>query len=248
MSASVCSAAIRANDRLQRGYRVTGDGKRNPAFAGTVEARMEHADASFELKTINDAGSIEGIAAGIGNVDHGGDRIMPGAFAKTLADRGGRPLPMLLHHDLSRPAGAWTDWKETGDGLYVKGRLSMATRDGQEAHVLATDGALTGISIGYKGSGAIDRSGTRNLTNVELFEASLVTVPMNDRARVTGIKSITSAKDIADLLRYVGLSGRQAKAAAGAAWKAIHDNDDEAAAEAQLDRLFKESAARIAGL
>lgn len=209
---------------------------------------MDFAASAFQFKSIDDAGRIEGLAAGFGNVDHGGDKILAGAVTKTLAARGGRPLPMLLHHDMKRPIGAWTSWRETAGGLEVEGSLTLATRDAQEAYALAKSGALTGISIGWKEAGrATFEGGVRVLPAIELFEASLVAVPMNDRARVTAIKAITGARDIEDLLRDSGLSGRRAKAAASAAWKTLNENDDDAA-DAEATAILNASAARIAAL
>jgi uncharacterized protein len=63
---------------------------------------MEYAGSAFEIKQLDDAGRIEGLAAAFGNVDHGGDKMLAGSVTKTLAQRGDRPLPMLLHHDLQR--------------------------------------------------------------------------------------------------------------------------------------------------
>ncbi len=51
---------------------------------------LQHVDLPFELKTIHGDGeenSFEAYAAGIGNIDHNGDRIMPGAFKKTIRER-----------------------------------------------------------------------------------------------------------------------------------------------------------------
>ena len=45
---------------------------------------------SFELKAVGESGAFEGYAAVYGNVDQGGDMIQPGAFGKTIADRGGK--------------------------------------------------------------------------------------------------------------------------------------------------------------
>ncbi|WP_197275776.1 HK97 family phage prohead protease [Blastomonas sp. AAP25] len=195
---------------------------------------------------MNDAGQIEGIAAGYGNVDHGGDKMLFGSLAKTLAQRGSRPLPMLLHHDLTRPVGAWKEWQERPEGLWVKGNLTLETRDAQEAHALAKSGALTGISIGWKptGSPKYDK-GARVIDAAELFEASLVTVPMNDNARVSAIKSIVGPRDIEHLFREAGLSSRKAKAGAAGAWRNINESNDEDEAEAHAAALLRESAARI---
>jgi HK97 family phage prohead protease len=208
---------------------------------------MDFAASPFEIKTLSDSGAIEGILAGFGDVDHGGDKLLPGCLSKSLSTRSA-PLPMLLHHDMKRPIGAWKSWEERPEGLFVKGALTLATRDAQEAHALAKDGALTGLSIGWKPiKESTDQKGVRTVTEAELFEGSLVAVPMHDRARVTAIKSITSAGDIRELLREAGLSGHKAKAAAGAAWKAINEADPDELDPETVD-LLTSSAARIAAI
>jgi HK97 family phage prohead protease len=210
---------------------------------------MEFAGSPLEIKQLSDSGHIEGVLAGFGDVDNGGDRLLQGCFAKTLAARNA-PLPMLLFHDTSRPIGAWKEWEERREGLFVRGDITLATKDGQEAHALAKDGALTGLSIGWKPlrEQVDQRTSVRTVYEAKLYEGSLVTLPMHERARVTAIKSVVSARDIADLLQEAGISGRKAKLAAGAAWKAINqpnNEDDEAEAElaailtASIDRLAK---------
>ncbi len=207
---------------------------------------MDFTASPFEIKNLSDNGQIEGILAGFGNVDLGGDKLVAGCLSKSLASRS-TPLPMLLHHDMARPIGAWKEWAETGDGLFVKGNLTLSVRDGQEAHALAKDGALTGLSIGWKPvKSQRDNSGTRIVSEAEIFEGSLVTVPMNPKAQVSAIKSIASARDIADLLHEAGYSGRKAKFAAGAAWKALNDTDDTDTELAAIAALFDEHAARLA--
>jgi len=206
---------------------------------------MERADSPFEIKQLDDTGVIEGILAGFGDTDHGGDRLAPGCLSKSLAART-VPLPMLLHHDLHRPIGAWKEWSERGDGLHVKGSLTLSTRDAQEAHALAQAGALTGLSIGWKPVRAShDSKGVRNITEAELFEGSLVSVPMHDRARVTSIKSITRAQDIRELLQAAGIPRDRANEAAGAAWKSINDQSDEASADAELAQILMASTNRL---
>lgn len=207
---------------------------------------MEYAGSPFEIKTLTDSGHIEGLLAGFGNVDHGGDKLLPGCLTKSLSART-TPLPMLLHHDMRRPIGAWKEWNERAEGLYVKGNMTLSTRDAQEAHALAKDGALTGLSIGWKATQEThDARGVRMVMEAELFEGSLVTVPMNDKTRVTAVKAIAGARDIAELLQEAGISGRKAKAAAGAAWKAINEQSEEAAAEAELAALIQSATARLA--
>lgn len=208
---------------------------------------MEFAGSPFEIKELNDSGRIEGLLAGFGDVDHGGDKLLPGCLSKSLAQRT-TPLPMLLFHDMKRPIGAWKEWQEQSEGLFVKGSLTLSTRDGQEAHALASDGALTGLSIGWQPvRGEVDqKTGTRNVTEAILHEGSLVTVPMHERTRVTAIKSITNARDIAEILQEAGLSGRKAKVAAGAAWKTLNENDD--VPDDEVRAILNASAARIAAI
>lgn len=207
---------------------------------------MDYAATQFEIKALNDSGQIEGLAAAFGNVDHGGEKMLFGSVTKTLAARGDRPLPMLFCHDLKRPIGAWKSWEERPEGMFVKGAITLATRDGQEAHALARDGALSGLSVGYKVRGDKHTREARELHDVELFEASLVPVPMNDRTRVTAIKSITGPADIEELFRERGFSGRKAKAGASAAWKSISDYQPEALDE--IARLFEQHSAKLADL
>lgn len=208
---------------------------------------MEQTASPFDIKTLDDSGHIEGLLAGFGNVDHGGDQLTPGCLAKSLAGR--KTFPMLLGHDLKRPIGAWREWSDQADGLYVKGKMTLCTRDAQEAAALVKDGALTGLSIGWLPvQSSFDHKGVRVVTEAEIFEGSLVAVPMNERSRVTSIKTITNARDIAELLQEGGMSGRKAKAAAGAAWKAINDTENEPDAEAELAAILNASTARLAAM
>ena len=137
---------------------------------------MEFAGSPFEIKELADSGMIEGVLAGFGNVDRGGDRLVAGCLSKSLASRTA-PLPMLFAHDLRRPIGAWKDWSEKSDGLHVKGTLTLSTRDGAEAYALAKDGALTGLSIGWNPlKQTRDEKGVRTVTEAEILEGSLVPV------------------------------------------------------------------------
>lgn len=212
---------------------------------------MEYAGSQFEIKQLSDSGHIEGLLAGFGDVDHGGDKLLPGCLSKSLAKRS-TPLPMLLHHDMKRPIGSWKEWQELPEGLYVKGSLTLSTRDAQEAHALAKDGALTGLSIGWQAvHGALDqKTGERIITEAELFEGSLVTVPMHDRARVRAVKDLTESPASLEkgLRELMGLSRRMAQEGSFALWRIKHKENDEAAAEAEAIAILNRSAARIAAI
>lgn len=183
---------------------------------------MSEIGYGFEVKSIDEAGYIAGIAAGYGNVDHGGDMIMPGALTKAIAGRAS--VPMLLFHDHKRPVGAWSKFDEGGDGLRVEGRIAVKSEAGREAHALVESGALAGLSIGYKTLRHRFEGKTRQLHELSLHEVSLVPVGMNDRAIVTQIKTLVEAgelptvRDFEDFLRDAG--GFSKSLAAGIASKA----------------------------
>jgi len=149
---------------------------------------MNELDFTLDVKSLSDDGVIEGIAAGYGDIDHGGDQMMPGAISASL--EGKKSIPMLLFHDQKRPAGAWTEWRETPAGLHVKGRFAMDTDDGRYAHAHTKSGGLTGLSVGYRTLRQRFEQKARQLLQVALHEISLVTVPMHDRARVLSVKTL----------------------------------------------------------
>ncbi len=128
---------------------------------------------------------IEGYASVFGQGDQGGDVVAPGAFAASLAARGAGRVRMLWQHDPAQPIGVWEEVREDGRGLYVKGRLLTEVARGREAAALLEAGAIDGLSIGYRTVKAErDGKGRRLLTQVELWEVSLVTFPMLPEARV----------------------------------------------------------------
>lgn len=178
---------------------------------------MDELDFALDAKSIDDDGNIEGLAVGYGNIDHGGDVVAPGA----VKFEGRKSIPMLLFHDQKRPAGVWTSFREVSEGLLVKGRFSMSTNHGREAHGLAKDGALQGLSMGYKTLKHRFEGKARHLLEVALHEISLVTIPMNDRTRVISVKDVLGAGDLPslpqfeDFLREAGFSKTQASAIAG---------------------------------
>lgn len=152
---------------------------------------MNELDFALDTKSVDDEGNIEGMAVGYGNVDFGGDQVMPGAISASIAGR--KSLPMLMYHDQKRPAGVWNSFKETSEGLLVKGRFSMSTRYGKEAHGLVKDGAIGGLSMGYKTLRERLSGKVRQLHEVSLHEVSLVTIPMNEKTLIISVKDILAS-------------------------------------------------------
>ena len=130
---------------------------------------------------------IEGYASRFGLPDQGGDIVAKGAFGASL-DRlaaKGDKVRMLWQHDPTRPIGVWDEIREDDKGLWVKGRLLPEIAQAREAAALIGAGAIDGLSIGYRTiSAERDGKGRRLLSEVELWEVSLVTFPMLAEAKV----------------------------------------------------------------
>ncbi|MDF1801567.1 HK97 family phage prohead protease [Thalassovita sp.] len=136
---------------------------------------------------IVDGLSIEGYASLFGQTDQGGDMVRKGAYGASLTalGRAGRSVKMLWQHDPAQPIGVWDELREDDKGLFVKGRLLDSVEKGREAAALIEAGAIEGLSIGYRTKRAVKSpEGKRILTELELWEVSLVTFPMLPSARV----------------------------------------------------------------
>ena len=193
---------------------------------------MERCDVRLlDTKAADTPGRFSGYGAVFGNVDATGDVIRAGAFAESLGEwkaRGKFP-PMLLQHgggvfgggaEDMLPVGEWLDMSENSRGLKVDGQLfALGTEKGQYIYEGLKAGALDGLSIGFQTRESI--SGTRAgepdriLTNIDLWEVSIVTFPANPKARVTAVKALTNqeTRDLEDALRDAGLSRADSRTA-----------------------------------
>jgi HK97 family phage prohead protease len=186
-------------------------------------------DLPAEIKLAVDVGEgvITGLASAFGNVDLHGDTIAPGAFTKALqkVNSGERKVAMLDHHRMDAPVGKWTQFRETDRGLEIQGRLTMGVNRARELYELAKDGALGGLSIGFrtvKDRMDQDRK-TRIIEEVDLFEVSLVSIPANPMAKIEAVKlapEIETRRDFERALReHFGFTANQAKSIASGGWR-----------------------------
>jgi uncharacterized protein len=124
-----------------------------------------------------------GYAAVFDRVDRGGDVVRRGAFG-ALA---GRRVPLLWQHAPDRPVGLIEHMAEDERGLRVVGRVSARSATGRRIAALVKDGALDGLSFGYRVREAKGER-PRELVALDLVEVSLVTQPMQPLARVCGVE------------------------------------------------------------
>ncbi len=159
---------------------------------------VKHLSCALRVKSLGGDGVFRGYASTFGELDQQNEIVASGAFSRTLLKwrRHGRTPALLWMHDPTQPIGIWQSVTEDKSGLHVEGRLALRTQKGMEAYELLKLGALTGLSIGYRVvSSQIDaKRHARVLTDVDLFEISLVTFPANESARVDDVKGGTRGK------------------------------------------------------
>ncbi|WP_342075396.1 HK97 family phage prohead protease [Yoonia sp. SS1-5] len=148
--------------------------------------------------TVTDGTIISGYASLFGKPDQGGDTVVAGAYATSLTNQ--RSVKMLWQHDPAQPIGVWDEVREDAKGLWVKGRLLTDVAKGREAASLIGAGAIDGLSIGYRTvKSHKDDKGRRLLSELELWEVSLVTFPMLPDARVAAKGDAPQADLMRDL-------------------------------------------------
>ncbi len=152
----------------------------------------------LEIKStlsVDDVGTITATAWPFGSPDNVGDIITKGAFNLAVEN-----LPMLFQHDPADLVGTWEEASETPDGFVVKGQLHMQNRRARAVHGLIKGGLVTGLSIGFKTKASTKQGRNRIISDLALFEVSLVRNPSHPRARMTSIKSENTALAVAEII------------------------------------------------
>ena len=207
------------------------------------EARKEFVEITSDIKAMDEdeddeqKGTFEGYGSIFNNKDLGNDVVVQGAFTKSLRRTGAKGVKMLYQHKSDMPIGVFESIKEDENGLKVKGRLALGTQAGKEAYELMKMGALDGLSIGFrvspKGQEYNSRSKRRYIKEVELMEISLVTFPMNPKARIRSVKGdeLSIREWEGGLRDAFSLSRSEAKVAAKAVHKAFNQREAEVSDE-----------------
>ncbi len=183
---------------------------------------LEHKHFAIEeLKADDETRTVEGFASVFNNVDNGKDIVLPGAFAKTI--KTGKPV-MLWQHRSGDVLGVWDEVRETEKGLYVKGQI-LDTALGNDVYKLVKAKAVKGMSIGYATRKyEIDQAkGVRKLIELDLYEVSLVTFPMNEKATITRVKTDRpeTIRQFEEFLREAGFSQKDATTVALHGFKSL---------------------------
>lgn len=145
--------------------------------------------------------TVTGYASIFGNKDLDDDIILPGAFAKSIAEngpQGNNSILFLWQHNPGKVLSKPTVLREDTKGLYYEATITSGATFAEDALKLIAEGLVEENSIGYQTvKSAIIQPDAQNwetwyreLMEVNLFEHSAVTWGANPEARMSGMKSM----------------------------------------------------------
>ena len=162
---------------------------------------MEHKYKEFALLKAaeeKDTGTISGYFSTYDREpDSYGDIIAPGAFTETIKKReeSGHPFPLCWNHDLNQIIGKVDSIVDTEKGPLMTASF-FDTPLAQEKREIVKSGVVYQFSFAYdirgwqKPTEEEGKAGIMNvLTELDLFEVSIVPIPANQNAVMTDVKS-----------------------------------------------------------
>lgn len=217
-----------------------------------TKARERKVVPSFVTKVDQEQGIVEHTVAVMGNVDLGGDRILPGAFTKTITERAGKIRVLDSHNSgsvldiIGKPLSLWevgrdslpaevrTKYPDATGALMARTQFLMDTPEGKGAFTRIRDGAVDEYSIGYDPFDVTytdemhdgKNVSVRNLGTIRLWEYSPVAFAMNPATSTLSAKEDAPQAD-ADPPRYVGDEGESATPAEDVQGKADEPGTEE---------------------
>lgn len=154
----------------------------------------------FEVKGIESKGEVKmdsrtitGYFSRFGNVDSDGDMLVPGAFEKTIKERGLEGLKLIKHltdHrlDTDHIIGLPKVW-EVPDGAMFETTVSDTTK-GNDILKLYRDGVINQHSFGFKTLKESKKSAYNEISEVMLYEVSTVVLGANSQTPFVGFKGM----------------------------------------------------------
>lgn len=146
-------------------------------------------------------GRFEAYVSTFGNVDRGGDRIMPGAFDSTLANwkASGDPIPLIWSHDWGNPNAVIgsidpADTVVNDKGLKVIGEIDLTNEFAKQVHSLMKRRLVKEFSFGYEiKQDELADDGATNLLELDIIEIGPTLKGMNPDTELLGVKSALEA-------------------------------------------------------
>lgn len=157
-----------------------------------------------------DGGTVEGyISTFDREPDSYGDVVAPGAFAATVADWAeknarGLYLPLLYGHNTQDPMfniGRFVELREDDKGLFGRAEFDQDNPRAQYVRKLAQEGRIYQFSFAYhvKDAAPVELDGGKfanELRQLDIYEGSIVQIPANQHAEMTGVKDAGAAVEV----------------------------------------------------
>lgn len=145
-------------------------------------------------------GKVEAIVSVFGNVDLGGDRVVKGAFAKSIEKwkSSGAPVPVIFNHewgDLWSHIGAVDSLEETEQGLKASYTLDIDDNPAAaQVYRLMKRGSLKEHSFAYTvNKNRTAKDGANELLDLDVIEVGPTLKGMNPDTEVLAVKSALEA-------------------------------------------------------
>lgn len=148
------------------------------------------------------AGQFTGYASVFGNVDSVGDKIIKGAFAKSLKDfgDGGAGIPCYWCHETSDPEmnlGSTLEATEDEHGLFVKVQLDLDNPKAAYAYKLLKEQRVRQMSFAYQVTDGENKKDCFEITGCKIFEVSIVPVGANQATSIESVKALQDEDETA---------------------------------------------------
>lgn len=169
---------------------------------------IQFKDATGFHETEDGSGIFEGYASVFGNVDSYGDKVMPGAFTKSLAKsfpNDGAGIPCYWSHRMDDPEfilGKTISAVEDEHGLKVRVSLDLDNPKAAAAYRALKAGAVNQMSFAYE---VVDShfvpeegakfGGVNELRELNIFEVSVVQIGANTATSIDMVKSAMKNDD-----------------------------------------------------
>ena len=171
-----------------------------------------------EFKFNDDEWQVTGYATVFNSYDRVGDRILPGAFSKSLAS--GNPIAMHMEHQRWVTPGKWESAVEDEKGLRVMGYLTRGHSVATDLRASMRHGVIKALSQGFwipDGGAEKNQKGGRDIAEINLVEVSFTADPMEPNATIESFKSaLMEVQNIRDMETFLRDSGNFSKSMATA--------------------------------
>lgn len=157
---------------------------------------------NINMKAADDqpAGTFTGYASVFNNIDSVGDKVLPGAFAESLATFGenGSNIPCYWSHQVDNPMmciGKTLTAVEDEHGLKVEVQLDLENEYGAQVYKMMKNGVVNQMSFAYGIDDEAFVEATENeaahyeLRKLSIYEVSVVQVGANQATELLDVKS-----------------------------------------------------------